>query len=75
MSDYDDDYEDEDDEFDADDDDIEGADEDLADGEDDVDDYAESGELCPSCGEYLLDGSSAGDVIECPVCGMRVKLT
>lgn len=67
-------YED-DDEFDVDDDDIEGADEDLADGEDDYDDAAESGEVCPSCGEYLLDGNSRGGVIECPICGTRVQIT
>lgn len=65
----------EDDELDTDDDDIEGDDEDRADGEEDYDDLAESGELCPSCGEYLLDGSSSGDVIECPICGTRVKIS
>ena len=61
-----------DDEYDE--DDIEGADEDRADGEDDADDYAEADELCPSCGEYLLDGTLPGEVVECPVCGTRTRM-
>lgn len=73
------DYEDdsiEDDDFEDDDhDDIEGADEDLADGEDDPDDYAEAGELCPSCGEYLLDGTLSGETVECPICGSRIAVS
>lgn len=75
SDDYDDYDESDEDDFDDDlDEDIEGADEDLASGEEDPDDYADAGELCPSCGEYLLDGALSGEMVECPVCGSNIMV-
>lgn len=52
-------------------------DDDAEHDESDLDGEAEydgaRGELCSSCGEYLLDGSS-GDIVECPICGARTQI-
>lgn len=43
-------------------------------GMEDYYDIAADGEFCPMCGAYLLIGGFTGQVIECPLCGTRVKM-